>query len=247
MAAELSTKVEWLGNAAFRITHEDIVFFVDPWLDENPGCPLKTGQVKRADILFVTHGHPGHWGKGDSVKIASATGALYVAPRELCDNFVAKKMLPENQVFPVEPGKQYEVKGLPFEVLSAPHPPVPELPPWLAEVPGEPNCGFIWKLGPKVVLNFGDAEYGPFFEEVGKRYRIDLAMLPLWGAGMGIPMEQGVKACADIVAALKPLKVFPTNRYDENNPAVKALVDTLQERGLKTEVIPQKIGLTVEI
>jgi L-ascorbate metabolism protein UlaG (beta-lactamase superfamily) len=244
---KMSTKIEWLGNAAFRISHGGFIMFVDPWLDENPGCTLKTSQVEQADLIFVTHGHPGHWGRGDSVKIASTTGALYVAPRELCDYFVAKKMLPESQVFRVEPGKSYKVKGLPFEVLSAPHPPVREMPPWLAEVPAEPNCGFIWKLGAKVVLHFGDAEYGSFFEEVGKRHQIDLAMLPLWGIGMGIPMETGVKNCADIVAALKPLKVFPTNRYDEDNPAVKALVNTLLELRLKTEVIPQKIGLTIEV
>jgi L-ascorbate metabolism protein UlaG (beta-lactamase superfamily) len=60
----MTVKLEWLGNAAFRMTYKETVFFVDPWLDENPGCPLKTSEVKRADLLFVTHGHPGHWGQG---------------------------------------------------------------------------------------------------------------------------------------------------------------------------------------
>lgn len=167
----MSTKVEWLGNAAFRIIHEGTVFFVDPWLDENPGCPLKTHQVKHADVIFVTHGHPGHWGRGDSVKIANATGALYVAPQELCNYFVSKKMLSDNQVYRVEPGKKYTIGDLPFEVLSAPHPPIPSLPAWLAEVPGEPNCGYVWRFGLKLIFNFGDAEYDPLFEEVGRGIR----------------------------------------------------------------------------
>jgi len=59
-------------------------------------------------------------------------------------------------------------------------------------------------------------------------------------------MDKGVKNCADIVAALKPRKVFPTNRYDEYNPAVKALADALRERRLKTEVIPQKVQLPLK-
>ncbi len=243
----MDTKVEWLGNAAFRITHDSKVFFVDPWLDGNPGCPLAVGQVKYADAVFVTHGHPGHWGRGDSVKIAVLTGALYVAPTELCDYFVAREMLTDNQVFRVEPGKQYEVLGLPLEVISAPHPPVPKQPVWLAEVPGEPNCGFVWRFGPKVIFNIGDAEPDPVFEEIGKRYQIDLAMVPLWGKGMGISMEQGVKNSADMIAALKPSKVFPTNRYEKDNPVVKLLADTLRERGVSMEVMSQKIGLTVEV
>ena len=243
----MTTRVEWLGNAAFRITYREMVLFVDPWLDENPGCPLKTSQVKHADMIFVTHGHPGHWGRGDSVKIANATGALYVAPRELCDYFVLKKMIPDHQVFRVEPGKKYDVRGLPFEVLSAPHPPVPSLPAWLAEVPGEPNCGYVWNFDGKMILNFGDTEFIPLFDQVGRNYRIDLAMLPLWGEGMGISMEQGVKTCADIISAVNPLKVFPTNRYSEDNPAMKLLLNTLKERRIKAEVFPQKVGLTFEI
>jgi L-ascorbate metabolism protein UlaG (beta-lactamase superfamily) len=243
----MTTRIEWLGNAAFRMIYKEMVLFVDPWLDENPGCPLKTSQVEHADLVFVTHGHPGHWGRGDSVKIANATGALYVAPKELCDYFVSKKMIPDHQIFRVDPGKQYVVKGLPFEVLSAPHPPVPSMPAWLAEVPGEPNCGYVWSFDDKKIFNFGDAEYDPVFEKVGEKVKIELAMLPLWGEGMGIPMEQGVKACADMISALKPLRVFPTNRYSEDNPAMKLLRDTLRERRIKVEVFPQKVGLTFEI
>jgi L-ascorbate metabolism protein UlaG (beta-lactamase superfamily) len=243
----MTIQLEWLGNAAFRVNYKEKVFFIDPWLDENPGCPLKISEVERADIIFVTHGHPGHWGRGDSVKLANATGALYVAPKELCDYFVSKKMLPTNQVYRVEPGKKYEVKGFPFEVLSAPHPPIPSFPAWLAEVPGEPNCGFLWSLDSKVILNFGDAEYTPLFEEIGKKYQIELAMLPLWGEGMGISMEQGVKTCVDLIAALKPANVFPTNRYSEDNPAMRLLVLKLQERRIQAKVFPQKVGLTFEI
>jgi L-ascorbate metabolism protein UlaG (beta-lactamase superfamily) len=243
----MTIKLEWLGNAAFRMTCKETVFFVDPWLDENPGCPLKTSQVKHADMIFVTHGHPGHWGRGDSVKIANATGALYVAPKELCDYFVSKKMLPDHQVYRVEPGKKYVIKGLPVEVCSAPHPPVPSFPAWLAEVPGEPNCGYIWSLDSKVILNFGDAEYTPLFEEIGRKYQIDLAMLPLWGEGMGISMEQGVRTCTDLIAALKPAKVFPTNRYSGDNPAMRLLTTILQERKIEAEVFPQNVGSTFEI
>jgi L-ascorbate metabolism protein UlaG (beta-lactamase superfamily) len=244
---EMSTQIEWLGNAAFRIKHEDKVFFVDPWLDGNPGCPLTAGQVKQADVIFVTHGHPGHWGRGDSVKIANLTGALYVAPRELCDYFLAKEMLPESQLFPVEPGKKYDVADVFWEVVSAPHPPVPRLPAWLAEVPGEPNCGFVWRFGHKVMFNIGDAKPDPLFEEIGNRYEIDLAIVPLWGKGMGIPMEEGINNCAEMVAPLNPAKVFPTNRYEEDNPVVKLLERTFRERGIKVEVIPQKIGIRIEV
>lgn len=243
----MTVKIEWFGNAAFRMIYKDMVIFIDPWLDENPGCPLKTNQIRHADMIFVTHGHPGHWGRGDSIKIANATGALYIAPKELCDYFISKKMLPESQVYRVEPENKYNARGLDFGVLSAPHPLIPSLPEWLAEVPGEPNCGYIWNFDDKMIFNFGDAEYHPIFEEVGKNYQIELAMLPLWGEGMGISMEHGVKTCVDLIAAVKPLKVFPTNRYSEDNPAMKLLSSILQERQMKVELFPQKIGLTFEI
>lgn len=72
-------------------------------------------------------------------------------------------------------------------------------------------------------------------------------MLPLWGEGMGLSMELAVKNCADMIAALKPLRVFPTNRYSEANPALELLETTLRERRIKVEVVPQRIGLTLEI
>ena len=64
----------WRGNAFFEIAAGDVHLAVDPWIRGNPGCSLRMDEFRpgRLTHVFVTHGHPGHWGRGDSADIAAA-------------------------------------------------------------------------------------------------------------------------------------------------------------------------------
>lgn len=57
----MTASITWLGHSAFRLTLADgRVILIDPWLKENPGCPVPLKNLARCDFIVCTHGHPDH-------------------------------------------------------------------------------------------------------------------------------------------------------------------------------------------
>lgn len=78
MTAELT----WLGHGTWLIEAEGHKILLDPFLDENPSCPLKAADVE-ADYILVSHGHFDHI--SDLVPIAQRTGATVIAVYEIAE------------------------------------------------------------------------------------------------------------------------------------------------------------------
>ncbi len=76
-------KLTWLGHATFRIeTPGGKTIIIDPWVMQNPMCPPAEKDVKKVDIMLVTHGHLDHI--GDAVGIAKKHNPKVVGNPELC-------------------------------------------------------------------------------------------------------------------------------------------------------------------
>ena len=70
-------KIRWLGHAFVEFTtSDDKVILFDPWTkdDGNPACPAGNDEIKRADLILVSHDHFDHI--GSAVSIAEKTGAM---------------------------------------------------------------------------------------------------------------------------------------------------------------------------
>ena len=76
----MAASVRWLGHSAFHLSGGGADVLVDPFLNHNPKAAAKPDEVP-ADVILLTHGHGDHL--GDTVEIATRTGAVVVAIVEL--------------------------------------------------------------------------------------------------------------------------------------------------------------------
>jgi L-ascorbate metabolism protein UlaG (beta-lactamase superfamily) len=79
----MRVSLDWLGCATFRLVFDDLVVFLDAYMDRVPGAPdvgMTTARVERADFVLVGHSHFDHlWG---AERIARNTGATIVGSHE---------------------------------------------------------------------------------------------------------------------------------------------------------------------
>jgi L-ascorbate metabolism protein UlaG (beta-lactamase superfamily) len=70
----MSTQIRFFGVAAYEIiTSRGQHLLIDPFLDENPGSPVKANQLEQVDLIIVSHAAFDHF--GDTEAIARRTGA----------------------------------------------------------------------------------------------------------------------------------------------------------------------------
>lgn len=91
MAAEIT----WLGHNAWEMTIGKHRVLLDPFLDDSPVAPKKSGGVE-ADFILVSHGHFDHI--ADVAKIAKRTGAVVVANFEIVEWLKKEGVAAENTV-----------------------------------------------------------------------------------------------------------------------------------------------------
>jgi L-ascorbate metabolism protein UlaG (beta-lactamase superfamily) len=76
----MANSLMWLGHSTLALEIDGVRILVDPFLDENPACPLSAASVE-ADYVLVTHGHFDH--VADAAAVAKRTGATVVANFEI--------------------------------------------------------------------------------------------------------------------------------------------------------------------
>jgi L-ascorbate metabolism protein UlaG (beta-lactamase superfamily) len=77
----MSTSITWLGHASWLVDTGEHKILIDPFLDDSPTAPLKSGQVS-ADFILISHGHFDH--VADAAKIAKRTRATVISNYEIC-------------------------------------------------------------------------------------------------------------------------------------------------------------------
>ncbi len=69
----MATEIYFLGGAAYRIlNNEGTIILIDPFLEENPVSPIKIRDLKRVDLILVTHLAFDHM--GDTEELAKTFG-----------------------------------------------------------------------------------------------------------------------------------------------------------------------------
>jgi L-ascorbate metabolism protein UlaG (beta-lactamase superfamily) len=96
--AATKSQLTWFGHAAFRlVTPSGKVILIDPWITNplNPNGKQDLADLKRVDLILVSHGHGDHL--GDAVEIAKRTKAKLVTSFDQAQAYVRYLGFPPDQ------------------------------------------------------------------------------------------------------------------------------------------------------
>jgi L-ascorbate metabolism protein UlaG (beta-lactamase superfamily) len=181
-------RIKWLGHSAFEIQLMDNFVLIDPWLDGNPKAPVKASDIKKADIVCVTHDHSDHL--GDAFDICKRTGATLVGVHELSvyaqDNGV-------EETVGINIGGAVDVKGIEISMVRAFH----------SCTRGAP-AGFVLKGEGKAIYHAGDTGLFGDMRLIGEIHHPDVALIPIGGY-----YTMGDREAAEAVKLINPSVVIP--------------------------------------
>ena len=102
----MSVSLEWLGVSTYRLVVDDLVIFLDAYIDRNPLAPpvgIQVADVQRADYVLVGHSHFDHlWG---AERIAHQTGAAIIGAHESV-RLMEIEEVPDDQLVAVAGGER---------------------------------------------------------------------------------------------------------------------------------------------
>lgn len=114
-----STRIRFFGVAAYEIvTRDGRHVLVDPFLDENPGSPVKHDAFERVDLVIVSHAAFDHL--GDTEQIARRYRCPVICGGEVKAYLMAKGV-PAEQLRATTWGIRVEVAGIEVQPVECHH------------------------------------------------------------------------------------------------------------------------------
>ncbi|MCW2967352.1 MAG: metal-dependent hydrolase [Solirubrobacteraceae bacterium] len=163
--------IRFLGHAAFALEHEGTTVLVDPFLTHNPKAAASADDIA-ADAILLTHGHADHI--GDTVAIAQRTGAPVLAIVELAEELSAD-LGEGHDVRDPNLGGTVEFEWGSVRLVPAWH--TSTTPKGTVNTP----AGLVIEFGGKRIYHVGDTALFSDLQLVGKRGRLDAALLCIGG------------------------------------------------------------------
>jgi L-ascorbate metabolism protein UlaG (beta-lactamase superfamily) len=101
--------LDWLGTASFRLTVDDLVLFLDAYMERVPSAPtvgLTCAGVTKADFILVGHSHFDHLAGAEV--IAARTGARIIGSFETC-RVMREHDVPRDQLISSQGGERHRL------------------------------------------------------------------------------------------------------------------------------------------
>lgn len=175
-------KLRYFSHSSFQITTAaGQVVLIDPFLDDNPTCPVRSEEVG-ADFIVLTHGHGDHL--GDAFKIAKRTDPLFICVNELANYCIGKGFRAHNMH--IGGGHDFPFGRLKFTIAH--HGSMtPD-----NSYAGEP-AGVVLTIDGKTLYHTGDT--GLFYDMhlIGEMTPLDYMLLPI-GDNFTMGIDDAVKA-----------------------------------------------------
>lgn len=118
----MTITLDWLGTATWRLTIDDLVLYLDAYIDRVPAAPpigLSTNDITNADYVLVGHSHFDHLAGAEV--IAANTGAKIVGSHESC-RVMREKRVADAQLIPSSGGERHRLSnGVTVRVFPSVH------------------------------------------------------------------------------------------------------------------------------
>jgi L-ascorbate metabolism protein UlaG (beta-lactamase superfamily) len=164
-------EIRYLGHAAFALIEGDTTVLVDPFLTGNPKATASADEVDASAIL-LTHGHSDHY--GDVIGIAQRTGAPVLAIVELAGE-ISEELGGDHDVRDPNLGGTVEFDWGSVRLVPAWH--TSTTPKGTVNTP----AGLVIEIGGKRIYHLGDTALFSDLQLVGKRGRLDAALMCIGG------------------------------------------------------------------
>jgi len=170
----MTTHIRFLGIAAFEITNSlGQVVLIDPFLDENPASPLKVDDLKRVDLILVTHLAYDHL--GDAAAISKKFSCPVVCGPEV-KVFLTQQGVDPDLIRTVPWGGQVNPAGIRVRAVECHHTSFRKAPNG-EYLSGQP-LGFILYADPGVrIYHSGDTAIFSDLKLIGELYRPNIGLL----------------------------------------------------------------------
>ena len=250
-----TTRITWIGHASFLLQVSEHSVLVDPnWArwhgivkrQRLPGLDINL--VPLVDLILVSHAHFDHLHK-KSLRLLNSHEGICVPKGSAT---LVKKL---------GFSKVHEMAlwdNLTFNDLTITHTPSHH---WGARYIHDTHRdygGYLIKSNNLTIFHCGDSAYFQGFKEIGKKYHIDIALMPIGAydapSGRNVHMnpEEAIKAFQDLGAEfLIPMhhRTFPLGNEPDNEPEERLIAEAkrlnledrifILEEGIALELTPQ--------